>query len=174
MRAITLHQPWATLVAIGEKRIETRAHHWYIENEEIAIHAGKTPPDLALCRTEPFRSVLIAAGYTNLNRLPLGAILSVHRVKDVWRFAQWERHRVIERALGTQHDPSFGNFETGRWGYLLTDRRQLPEPIPCRGMQGLWPVPPDVARSVAAAALEIAPELSTCLSTSAHAAGRPR
>lgn len=42
MKAITLWQPWATLIAIGAKRIETR--NWRapasLNGQWIAIHAG--------------------------------------------------------------------------------------------------------------------------------------
>ena len=43
MKAITLTQPWATLVAIGAKRIETRSWRTFYRGP-LAIHAGKTLP----------------------------------------------------------------------------------------------------------------------------------
>jgi hypothetical protein len=44
MLLLTLTQPWATLVALGEKRIETRswAPHAGADGELIAVHAAKT------------------------------------------------------------------------------------------------------------------------------------
>ena len=46
MRAITLHQPWASLIAVGAKTIETRS--WKPPQsaigERLAIHAGLQPP----------------------------------------------------------------------------------------------------------------------------------
>lgn len=40
MKAITIIQPWATLIAIGAKRFETRS--WATTHRgPIAIHAGK-------------------------------------------------------------------------------------------------------------------------------------
>lgn len=46
MNAITLHQPWATLVALGVKTIETRS--WPAPKsaigQRLAIHAGSTYP----------------------------------------------------------------------------------------------------------------------------------
>ena len=42
MKALTLHQPWASLIACGAKRIETRS--WpppkSLIGKRIAIHAG--------------------------------------------------------------------------------------------------------------------------------------
>jgi phage tail tube protein FII len=40
MKAITLIQPWATLIILGEKKIETRSWSTNLRGE-IAIHAGK-------------------------------------------------------------------------------------------------------------------------------------
>ena len=44
MKALSLHQPWASLIAIGAKRIETR--HWTTSYRgPLAIHAaGRQPP----------------------------------------------------------------------------------------------------------------------------------
>jgi hypothetical protein len=41
-------------------------------------------------------------------------------------------------------DPWF----TGPYGWTLDDVVALPAPVPCRGAQGLWPVPDDVAALV--------------------------
>lgn len=68
MKALTLHQPYATLLAIGRKRIETRG--WATTYRgPIAIHAGAKAP------ADGFR---IAADYANVTgpeflvRLPSG------------------------------------------------------------------------------------------------------
>ena len=43
MYAITLHQPWASLIALGVKTVETRS--WpapaHLVGQTIAVHAGK-------------------------------------------------------------------------------------------------------------------------------------
>ncbi|MFL5577327.1 MAG: ASCH domain-containing protein [Gemmatimonadaceae bacterium] len=46
MKALTLTQPWATLVAIGAKTIETRSWPTHYRGE-VAIHAAKGFPDWA-------------------------------------------------------------------------------------------------------------------------------
>ncbi len=47
MKAISLHQPWASLVATGVKTIETRS--WSTKYRgPLAIHAAKRQPDQAL------------------------------------------------------------------------------------------------------------------------------
>ena len=43
MKALTLHQPWASLIAVGAKKIETRP--WSTKYRgPLAIHAGKHRP----------------------------------------------------------------------------------------------------------------------------------
>jgi activating signal cointegrator 1 len=74
MRVLTLTQPWATLVAIGEKEIETRS--WATSYRgPLAIHAasglgpvGGQAGLVELCLTEPFRSALIALGCLRVDR----------------------------------------------------------------------------------------------------------
>ncbi len=63
MKVLTLTQPWATLVAIGAKRIETRS--WKTNYRgKLAIHAAKTvrEEELDLCYSDPFREALISSG----------------------------------------------------------------------------------------------------------------
>ena len=57
VKAIRIHQPWALLVTLGEKRFETRS--WHPEYRgRILIHASKTfnHVEQDLCHHEPFIS----------------------------------------------------------------------------------------------------------------------
>jgi hypothetical protein len=103
MKAITLTQPWATLVAIGAKKIETRS--WATAYRgPLAIHAAKGLGPVGgksglreLCSTEPFCSVLnawareYAKGYTDLKSMvkrplmPFGAIVATCTLTAVYR-----------------------------------------------------------------------------------------
>jgi hypothetical protein len=151
MKAYTLHQPWASLVAWGEKVIETRPYNQGYRGE-LAIHAAKTFPDecVALCRREPFRSVLLRHGIEYPSRLPRGVIVSVHTLLTTYRFGPNEAHRLRPpyRNIAPFNDPipfgefeaDFGDFTEGRYGLVLTNRRLLSVPVAARGMQGIWPV----------------------------------
>lgn len=160
MKAITLTQPWATLIAIGAKKIETRS--WSTQYRgPLVIHAAKglgpvggTQGLMELCRTEPFRSVLIAAGFLGTPALPLGAIVAVCRLAacvatEAEEDGFFGGPRSIETGVVrlwklTDRERAFGDYSPGRYAWLLADVRALPEPIPCRGALGLWDVPPDV------------------------------
>lgn|GEM_PF-772603 len=146
---LSLHQPWASLIAIGAKRYETRG--WPTGHRgPLAIHAAKVwNRELAvLCAKEPFRSALEAAGIEIplaegryfLGRrppvfLPLGAVLAVGNVVDcVDAFARGPAVGETERA--------FGDFGPGRWAWLLADVQPLAEPAPLVGAQGLFQIRP--------------------------------
>lgn len=142
MRCLTLTQPWATLVAIGAKRIETRS--WPTNYRgPLAIHAGAGPSSIGwpqlnhICNhTEPFRSVLQLGGRHPAEVLPIGAVVAVCRLVSV--------HRITAAGVeGFRPQPpadeiAFGDYSAGRFAWLLADVWRLPEPIRARGALGLW------------------------------------
>src|SRR5258708_38990702 len=74
---LTLTQPWATLMAVGAKKVETRS--WPIRFRGwFAIHAAKGfPADCQqLCFAQPFAGGLEAAKYRGPADLPLGTVLA--------------------------------------------------------------------------------------------------
>lgn len=144
MKAITLTQPWATLVAIGAKKIETRG--WATAYRgPLAIHAGKGLGPVGglrgleeLCNRVPFRSVLrqhLKRGPNGGNwlqpDLPLGKIVATVELYDIRPTAEFIGEiSVQERA--------FGDYSAGRYAWLLRNVQMLPAPIECRGALGLW------------------------------------
>jgi activating signal cointegrator 1 len=72
MKALSLWQPWATLVAIGAKRLETRGYWPYAYRGDLAIHAARrwTQELRALCESEPFRSLLTAEALKHWPDIP--------------------------------------------------------------------------------------------------------
>ena len=140
MKALSLTQPYATLIAIGAKKIETRS--WPTSYRgELAIHASKGFPDEARRESgrSPFVEFLLAAGYSRPSSLPLGAVVAIARVigcmptRDILRI---RRHSQGVSML--PHELDFGNYVEGRYGFFLADVRPLREPIPARGALGLW------------------------------------
>jgi hypothetical protein len=142
MKALTMTQPWATLVAIGENSIETRS--WSTRYRgPLAIHSAKGFPADAreLCEMSPYREVLARAGYRDASELPRGEIIAVATLVDVMKFNKSTLKDVRARAARgefPQHEADFGDFSAGRFGWILKDVVRLKEPIPAKGMLGLW------------------------------------
>ena len=137
--ALSLTQPWATLVAVGAKRIETRS--WPTRYRGwLAIHAaqglaGMTEREFsAYCARPPF-----AAALSSAFPVPRGAVLAVVRLVDVVGLTPMDVPPEPER--------SFGDYTPGRYAWHLADVIRLPAPVPQRGALGLWgwPEPPGVA-----------------------------
>jgi hypothetical protein len=139
MKALTLHQPYATLVAVGAKRIETRGWRTRYRGP-LAIHAARSfsPEMRALCLREPFRTVLQQAGYTDLDSLPLGAVVATCYLMDCLPTGPDTATPPHDLPLKDSAEWAFGNYAPGRWQWLLEDVRPLQPPQPVRGKQGLW------------------------------------
>lgn len=164
MKALTLTQPWASLVACGAKRIETRS--WRTDYRgPLAIHAGKglgglgagaTESDLTtLLYEEPFRQALFGDVWLPpadvRKSIPRGAIVAVCRLGGCVPTSSFDR--VMEAATDERREleRAFGNYGEGRWAWLLNDVRRLDEPVEIpkgavRDYRGLWDVPDGLRR----------------------------
>lgn len=132
MRGLTLQQPWASLMALGAKRIETRS--WKCSHTgPVAIHSSANFPTKLrqIMFREPFRSVMASQP---LNRLPLGKIVAVGRLVKVVPVDE------IDFGIKDQ-EMAFGDYGEGRFAWVFRDIVALPEPIPFKGMLNLWIVP---------------------------------
>ena len=134
MKCISLWQPWASLIAIGAKRIETRS--WPISYRgPLLIHAAKKwDKELAhLCWREPFRSYLHPHGL--LERMPRGVIVCRCELHGCVQVSE------LARTIPDEPERSFGDYSEGRFAWLLRDAEPFEKPVPYRGMQGLFDVP---------------------------------
>ncbi len=131
MKALTLTQPWATLMALGPKKVETR--NWKTSyHGPLAIHAAKAFPGWAKewCQEEPFRIYV-----PDPDVLPCGAVLAVVNLYEVMPTAA-ACERIIES--GRLHELAFGNYAAGRFAFFTALIETFPTPIPAKGALGLW------------------------------------
>lgn len=153
MKAISLWQPYATLIAIGAKQIETRS--WRTSYRGLlAIAATKKSPDsmAEILREEPFFSELCrglgeCTGAQVERRLLNGCVVAVCELAWCSPIGANTRPTNTAWQLGadywqlTENEFAFGDYSRGRWAWLLKNIRALATPIPCRGEQSLWDVP---------------------------------
>ena len=155
MKAITLHQPWASLVASGHKTIETRswAPPLNLKGQRIAIHASKRRPARAdlevmyeLGRDEmpqgfdfgELEEPVVASEWV------LGSIVATAKLAGVWQVenllhdgTMFVASDSIGQVLYYPTDP-YGDFSRGRWLWELADVEPCWPPIPATGRQRLW------------------------------------
>ncbi len=146
MKVISLWQPWATLLASGAKRIETRswAPRGLKPGQLVAIHAAKrwTAEEQELCQYDPaFARALAHAterGLWNLVSPPLGCVVAIARFDKAiptYQFFKSKGEAPIYRL--SEDEADFGNYGPNRYGWIFSEVRPL-EPIPLRGQQGLF------------------------------------
>lgn len=137
MKALTLTQPWATLVAIGAKRVETRG--WYTRYRgPVAIHAARGfPPEArALCARWVFQDALWRANYMSAGELPLGAVLAIAELVEC--VPTNDQHRLTQLAPIGSDEEAFGDYTANRYAWVLQNVRRVPTPIAAKGALGLW------------------------------------
>jgi hypothetical protein len=140
MKALSMWQPWASLVAMGEKRIESR--EWSTKYRgELAIHAtAKLPPrwlgasrhqedflielaDVLHCRRDSV--------YSAMRLLPYGAVICVVKLVDI-KPASEVREILCQREL------IFGNYADGRYAWFFEPVVTFNPAVPAKGNRLLW------------------------------------
>lgn len=154
MKAITMTQPWASLLAAGANRIETRS--WATSyHGPLAIHAALGFPKYAkaLCSQTPYAEALAAAGYVAATDLPRGKVIGVGILDDLLRCDASTEKTIIRQSnagLLPPDEVAFGDFSEGRCGFVMTDMCRLATPIPARGMLGIWKLPSEIEAQILA------------------------
>ena len=148
-------QPWASLLVAGANCIETRSWNTKYRGA-VAIHAAAGFPAhaKALCAASPYREALAAAGFHAAADLPTGRFIGLADLEDVLACdastAATIRRQARDGAV-PPHEPDFGDFSAGRFGFVMARMAPLSTPIPARGMLGLWNVAPAVEEQILAA-----------------------
>ncbi|MCY2968292.1 MAG: hypothetical protein NT069_32460 [Planctomycetota bacterium] len=154
---ITIQQPWASLLAAGVKRYETRG--WNPFHDEtpsvgfgvLLIHAARSRDNIGIRHEVAYRDALALAGFGESEWLPTAAIIgavefvAIHRADIVgvalrsqaagetaFRRSGEDVEQVAAREL------SLGNFSANRWAWEFRRPRVFETPIPYRGAQGVW------------------------------------
>ena len=136
VRALTITQPWATLIQRGAKRLETRS--WYTNYRgALVIHASKSFP------LECQNLLRMPAFYNGVGCVPAKNLLrGVGLCVCIMRACVKVTELYKLKALGftpSVDELTFGDFSKGRYAWLLEHQYDFIEPIPAKGSLGLWP-----------------------------------
>ncbi|MCC3156451.1 ASCH domain-containing protein [Hymenobacter sp. 15J16-1T3B] len=153
MKALSLIQPYATLIMLGYKQYETRS--WDTKHRgPLAIHASVGKPAWAreVAETDPHISVILAQHGLTFDTLPRGAVLGTVEVLGTYRFVETPtdgqgKPSLVPRTLPTV-ELACGDFTSGRYGWKLRKSGELAKPIPCKGALSVWTLPPEVAQEL--------------------------
>lgn len=139
MKAITLWQPWASLLAVGPKKYETRS--WKTKHRGwIAIHAAATFNRLVTDAYQRFekelREIVLLATPKNSSAtwaIPRGAVVAVAKLIHCG-----ETSRSSDFIPDLAAVLPYGDYSPGRWIWVFSEIVPVEPAIPAIGRQGLW------------------------------------
>jgi len=133
MKALTIHEPYASLIIMGIKKLETRGRKTNVRGL-VAIHAGKKPMD--------------ADGKALAEKYGIepqyGKVLGVVNLVQCWEYAGGELFAECNFDTDFLHmdvpelEETFGYFDNDRYAWEMEVVEKFDEPIPAKGMQGWW------------------------------------
>lgn len=134
MKAITVCQPFAQLIVIGVKKIETRA--WTTGYRgRLAIHSANNvwKPYREIANANDIACTLEQAGFHSWAELPRGYVVG-----------EVDLHAIIpaEHADPDELQRRLGHFSFERYAWMLADPLCYERPIRARGAPGLWAFDP--------------------------------
>jgi hypothetical protein len=140
MKALTLKHPWPWAICVLGKRIENRTWRPGRQlpvGEWFAIHGGKWP----VSRSDEENV------YEEVYDLAIdhGPDLDF---EDIYADARRHSGMVAVCRFGGVVTESTDPWFEGPVGWRLDGLVVLPEPVPCKGAQGLWEIPEDVLSRV--------------------------
>lgn len=162
MKALTIWQPWASLIACGVKQYETRS--WPTKYRgPIAIHTA-TKNISASVSVDRVGKIVVEM--MNIHRcppwekMPRGQIIATAELVNVWhivynvkmdveeareypiigeRMAE-DKHETVsyDYFVPSKKEAALGDWTPGRYAWKLANVKILQSPIPVKGKQGLW------------------------------------
>lgn len=139
MKTLSLLQPWATLVVMGLKKIETR--RWSTPYRgTILIHASMGKAGGVLAGQRPFTKYI-----EDFRQLPFGAIIGEATLVDIVRVEETGLPDAVMNNLALE-ESAFGCYATGRYAWMLEDAIAYKQVLPAQGQLGLWDYPDDLYR----------------------------
>jgi len=153
MKAISLWQPWASLMASGAKKIETRSWSTKYRGKLVICSAKKIIPEgikgslagqclrIALHRLEGkqfdeglARQAVAGHPMIKIDSWPYGYALAIGNLVDCI---------PTEEAIKRQLDPYelvFGDYTPGRFAWIFEDMEPIERPFPVIGRQRLFEI----------------------------------
>lgn len=123
MKALTIKQPWATLIMQGDKRFEFRS--WQTKYRgDLLIHAGKGIDKKAMKRLEKYLP----------KELPYGKILGKVKLVDCIKMSPEFKELLLKENRDIYTKSSFQE----NYGWQVSDIEVFENPIDVKGHLSLW------------------------------------
>jgi hypothetical protein len=139
MKVLTISQPYATLIAVGEKFVENRTWECFYRGP-LLIHAGKG-------------TQYLTAKMMKQRNLPTGCIVAACRM-IACVYVPSLKGRIAARMplrdlpLARMIEIANHQHTEGPFAFVLSEVQKLTQPVQCSGSQGLWKPTPEIIEQV--------------------------
>lgn len=123
MKALTIKQPWATLIMQGDKRFEFRSWKTNFRGD-VLIHAGKGLDKEAVVRLKKYLP----------DELPMGKILGKVTITDCVPMSDEFAKMLSKENSDIYTSHSFSN----NYGFQIENVKVFDTPIDAKGQLGFW------------------------------------
>ena len=148
MKALSLLQPWASLVVLGHKHIETRSWNTKYRGK-LLIHASGKKGHVDLREDEFYKHYCPLYERNKIEaieKLPIGSIIGKVNLLEVItteraRELIGEKSNIFNEEFlkgNKEKELAFGDYSEGRYAWLLSDPVLFKKPIPAKGQLGIW------------------------------------
>lgn len=169
LRAFTVHEPYATMIAMGFKSLENRLWQWPEKSLPlpctVAVHASASSSMFAdeavqNALAEPrirqaFDNPKAVEGKRGSDYFYKSCIVGLVDVIACERMPDTNDEDAIDAAFeqwpisnGPARDIPRGAWAFGPWCFVLDNFRRFEQGIVCRGQQKLWQVPADAQQLI--------------------------
>jgi hypothetical protein len=142
MKVISLLQPWASLVVIGAKKVETRS--WNAKHRgTLLIHASAKEFKPVRGMEDLMANMEWCGFFEKVQHMPYGAIIGQVELTHTDSTEQISEREVYHYGSSykwqiTKQEKAFGDYSPGRYGWLLSNAIEFIQPIPAKGSLSIW------------------------------------
>jgi len=148
MKALSLYEPGATLIALGKKRYETRSWSTTYRGPLLICASLKRPPIAKIIG-------ILYRARISLNELSPGRAVALVDLVHVYRTDDLHYGQFGE------NEEFYGDLSPGRYAWQLKNVRRFVNPPLIRGKQGLFDVSNDLIKNLKTMALRETPQEGT-------------
>ncbi len=141
MKVLSIIQPWASLIILGHKLIETRC--WNTDfRGEFLLHSSAAKTAESRSYHLDFQQQFYTLQLPKYEDLPLGMIIGKVTLATTISTNHLKRNSTIEQGSDkwtlTNQEVAFGDYSEDRYAWCLKDPVIFNNPIPAKGQLRFW------------------------------------
>lgn len=137
MKVLSIMQPWATLLCMGAKKIETRSFDTKYRGP-LLIHASATRINRKMT-ADLQKNPLFNKYVPDIGNLPRGVIIGKVNLDECKTIQDIRKGWDFKKTFGPEWEEfCFGDYSAGRRGWIMSKPELFATPVEAKGQLGIW------------------------------------